>query len=487
MQARSNQVSQQCRLQQLPVGPVSQAQMRGFTALLALPAGLLTLLATSAVSAQDLQWPYNLPRTARYFPEDEARIGRNLDVQKQLAWEAPAGVKKMSGDEGEKFYLDYWSFGRSPEDDLSGQGNSTSEGHALRPAIARHTDHDRRNTRLLGRSNFERSFKCPAGTDSCSSIGHAGFCCESDETCVSTSSGVGCCPSGSTCGDGVGGCDTGGGYTSCHGGCCIPGASCEGGGCVFYGTETVTLTESVATRTTVASSTAVTTSGRTVTLAYPTTETVTSGYTTTKTVVAPSSSFICTSGFFSCPVKLGGGCCQNGQACVSDAHCRDVPSITSTTTVTPGAPIRPTSQSISDASVQTTTAVAGCPTGFYMCSAVYLGGCCRVGRNCQTTSCPSEDSTTLISSGRTIYVTGGSGVTTAGGQGSCAVGWSSCAAAQNGGCCPSGYQCGAASCIATNPGQKNTGKEAPSSASLVNWAWSFVLLGIFAAAGMIWL
>ena len=468
--------------------------MKDFAAVLALPASLLSIIASSTVHAQYLPWPYNLPRTARYYPEDEAHIKRNVEVQEKLAWQPPTGVKKMSGDEGEKFFLDYWGFDGTLHQFDEHDGGSETLGNLsippfLRPAIAPHTNHDRPSPRLLGRNIFERDYKCPAGTKSCSSIGQGDLCCELGETCVSTSSGVGCCPSGSTCGGGVSGCDTGAGYTSCpnspNGGCCIPGAVCEGTGCIFYGTETVTMTLETETVTTGASFRTETSSGRTVTVAYPTTKI--SAYTTTKTVTASvllSTGSTCTSGFFSCPVSLGGGCCRNGQGCATDTQCSEV---TSTTTVKPGAPILPTSQSISAATVKTTTAVANCPTGFYMCSAVYLGGCCRVGRDCHTTSCPPQDTKTLISSGRTIYVTGAGGAAATGGGGSCANGWFSCPALDNGGCCPSGYQCGQASCIATNPGQKKTAKQAPSSANVLRWAWGFLGLGIVAAVGMIWL
>lgn len=62
------------------------------------------------------------------------------------------------------------------------------------------------------------------------------------------------------------------------------------------------------------------------------------------------------------------------------------------------------------------------------------------------TSCPATSSTTIISSGLTIVVPVGAAATTANPTGSCASGWFSCAASVGGNCCPSGYECGTASC-----------------------------------------
>lgn len=107
-------------------------------------------------------------------------------------------------------------------------------------------------------------------------------------------------------------------------------------------------------------------------------------------------------------------------------------------------PARPTSSSTT--SHASTSRVDICPTGFYACSAVYHGGCCQTGRNCDTTSCPTTSSTTFTSNGETIVVpvTTGSSHNT----GKCARGWFSCADTAGGGCCPVGFACGT-SCTAT--------------------------------------
>lgn len=201
---------------------------------------------------------------------------------------------------------------------------------------------------------------------------------------------------------------------------------------------------------------------------------------------------VCSTGFHSCPASLGGGCCPTGQACGS-AVCPDITSSTASAMV-------PVSASdVSTATSQTTTTpVSGCPTNYYMCSAVYLGGCCQVGRNCDSTSCPAPSTTILApgnvgtSDGTTVVVTSTSTTTpgetatsaAAGSQGSCNNGWFSCAASAGGGCCPSGYVCGA-SCSATVSGVASQPKEAASEASVRAWAWSFLLLGVSTGLGMV--
>ena len=132
-----------------------------------------------------------------------------------------------------------------------------------------------------------------------------------------------------------------------------------------------------------------------------------------------------------------------------------------------------------------------CPIGFYQCSAVYHGGCCRVGRDCQTSSCPTTASSSLITTdGVTIVVPVGGGTastasaaassagtgpitstattTSAAQTGTCATGWSSCPASLSGGCCPSGFTCGTSNCqsaSAANGSPSDVGKIAPSAAA----------------------
>src|SRR5690348_7797091 len=82
--------------------------------LAALPPSLLFFLAhtllPSVATASQPPWPYNLPPDVKYYPEDEKMIKRDLDIQRRLLHSPVKGVRKMTGDPGEKFYLDYWRF-----------------------------------------------------------------------------------------------------------------------------------------------------------------------------------------------------------------------------------------------------------------------------------------------------------------------------------------------------------------------------------------
>jgi hypothetical protein len=149
--------------------------------------------------------------------------------------------------------------------------------------------------------------------------------------------------------------------------------------------------------------------------------------------------------------------------------------------------------------LEPTPSDASCPTGFYMCSAHYLGGCCRVGRNCDTTSCPTSDSTELVSNGVTIGGAGGVAASTSTTtldpdassaastqDGTCANGWFLCSESDGGGCCPADYVCGA-SCTATISGVADQAKQQPSGAEAVSWAWGFFVLALGTGVGMVWL
>ena len=233
--------------------------------LLSLPASLLVLIANSPCpTTSEAQWPYNLPPAVKYYPEDEVHIKRDVAIRERMAFQAPAGLRKMTGDEGEKFFLEYWSFDdyspdtastqdvriRSEEAMASRRANYTNVdywnetiGADLLPPFSLHsvqTTELRPLLRLFHRTILDsRAFQCPQNTVNCSSIGRPNSCCASDETCIIvTDTGlgdVGCCPDGQTCGGSVSSCDTANGYTSCpnssNGGCCIPDYTCDDVGC----------------------------------------------------------------------------------------------------------------------------------------------------------------------------------------------------------------------------------------------------------------
>ncbi|KIW05229.1 uncharacterized protein PV09_03767 [Verruconis gallopava] len=441
--------------------------MKGFVRMLSLPPALLALVALSTSTAySEPQWPYEVPAHIKVYPEDEHLAKRGLSAMEMLATRTPIGVHKMTDDEEEMFFLDYWQF----EEDENMQcpnarrslpaefANETLDRGLLPPLLAHSNSPSQRRLQdripIFARSNiFARDYACPSGTYSCVSIDRPYSCCLTGEVCVSVQDtglgDVGCCPQGETCNGKVAACNTAAGYKSCPGysggGCCIPGFDCSGIGCAINGTETVT--------------------------------------TTAPTVTVTG----CPASYTSCPASLGGGCCKSGISCGSGGSCltSSSTSVSVYTTITTyptsatvaGAPARPTGSSDSgEATTPSTTTVgteviAICPTNYYFCSAYYRPGCCRIGRDCSLTNCPSAtSSSTLVSNGVTVVVPEGSliggssyvttavitGVTVAAATttlrtGSCQAGWLSCGQDVGGGCCPPNFACGTM-CSATAAG-----------------------------------
>jgi hypothetical protein len=210
--------------------------------------------------------------------------------------------------------------------------------------------------------------------------------------------------------------------------------------------------------------------------------------TTTSAIITSTptstSAYTCSTGFFSCPASVGGGCCMNGRTCATGASCLgDDP----TSTQAPLAPVRPTSGAVTSSASPPNDV---CPTGFYVCSAYYPSGCCRVGRDCKTTgSCELPTSTIINTNGVVIVAPTGVGVaTTAAPQGgSCPSAWYSCPANRGGNCCPNGYECGE-QCTATASGQSGVSqKVAPSSASFVSELsiWTLALASFMVGIAML--
>ncbi|KAI9841008.1 MAG: hypothetical protein M1837_001083 [Sclerophora amabilis] len=268
--------------------------MRQILSLLALPVSIVLFLPrnpslVSAAAASAEQWPYNLPEHAKYWPEDGPLRKRELEASQGPLLQAPrmpAGVRKMGGDEGEKFYMEFWEFdgqqesqspslegpaiieGRhaslgklrsrsSEEDELTEYANATMT-FPYKPALLRHTaeqtslnPHFKRGfsyySSLFARSPRaalaalqKRAFECPSGTNDCAEIGRSGSCCSQGEKCqivpdTGTGGDVGCCPEGKSCSGNLGECDIG--FTKCSdnlgGGCCIPMYICIDLGCEY--------------------------------------------------------------------------------------------------------------------------------------------------------------------------------------------------------------------------------------------------------------
>ncbi|KAJ6150900.1 hypothetical protein N7470_007494 [Penicillium chermesinum] len=365
--------------------------------LLTLAVGLLSGSICSAEQHVDPSAPDQRNRGNVHNQENEI-LRRNADIEARLAQTPVQGVKKMSHDEGEKFFLDYWTFvddsvGRQAKRDVEGAPNeelfynntnmASEDSGEYDMILPRHfpaktsLPQEQSVDGVLGR----RDFKCPTDTYACLSIGRPDRCCSIQDTCQlvqDTGSGdVGCCQKGLTCSGEVGLCPAN--YETCPqdlgGGCCIPGYECVPGGCAYVAVVTITVHSSVTVSTVTYSTT-------------PQTPSSTTSAHTTKTETTDSL----------------------------------VP------------PARPTS--LTTATHATTSRVDVCPTGFYACSAVYQGGCCQTGRDCDTASCPKTASTTFVSDGVTVVEPVATG---AKGTGACAGGWFSCADEAGGGCCPSGY------------------------------------------------
>ncbi|KAI9167576.1 hypothetical protein HJFPF1_03707 [Paramyrothecium foliicola] len=342
--------------------------------------------------------------------------------------EAPRAVKKLTPDLGEKLLAKDLAFSLpyiSPYDALLFQLSRPEDDppsaspHLLRRAFAQHYDDTSEN--VLRRAAealamLERRAACPSGMNSCADIGSPNKCCQQGTYCTSvqdsTVGGVACCPQGSSCGGNVGNCpsDAGAG--------CVLSVSASSSRTTATETEVATTTEDAppdtitTTRTTVIegepSTVVVTLTVTTGASAEPTTRT------STEVVTVSESESI------------------SGSA-------------------TGNAPWRPTSGPDTTSAPEPTQ--TGCPTGFYGCLATHGGGCCRTDRNCETASCPPQDSTTIVSDGATVVVAATDVPPEA--TSTCADGWFMCGAEAGpvAGCCPSGFQCGTASCFSVQASQ----------------------------------
>ncbi|OBT76146.1 hypothetical protein VF21_04821 [Pseudogymnoascus sp. 05NY08] len=421
--------------------------------LLALPPSLL-LLPSYATSAHAHNNGAALPPPA-HLPEPEV-IQRRQEIAARIgAGTKPVRVRKMSEDEGEMFFNEYWGFEAREEGEGGQHGGdvlrreyeseedvsqrNASAAFSFRPAFAIHEAESstprglseaqalhHRSSRALA-ALLKRAFQCPTGTTACTSISQPNYCCASTESCITiTDTGlgpVGCCPSGQSCAGDITHCAAG--QTACPqslgGACCVAGFVCFDVGCV---------------------SSVVVTSITTVTQ-IPTKPSTTSTPVTTTT---PSST----------------------QAV--------------TTTEGPAPPVRGTGESstVAPPTTSLTSDAEACPTGFYACSAYFPGaGCCRVGRDCAQTFCPTTGSVTVISGGVTVAVPEGTAATTATGAGRCASGWTGCG---GGGCCPGGWECGV-SCVsvwggATSVVAKGAENGGGRGGSVGGWGLVVAVLGV---------
>ncbi|KAI1501983.1 hypothetical protein F5X99DRAFT_185585 [Biscogniauxia marginata] len=441
--------------------------------------------------------------------------GHGQDNEQRLQKRSlPTAIKKMSLDEGEKFMPEFYAFA-PPQSYAEAQSSSpsspfwaraalelTPEEEALlavnssatisyRPPFPRHYDYQwaekgaGADTDVGGRGDGGwrsgsiyrrardalaklqgRQFSCPDGTASCDNIDQPNYCCVEGTTCfvvtnAPNAGNVGCCPEGQNCGGSVGTCADD--STACPaevgGGCCVPGFVCADVGCVASSASVITST--------------------TVTSTVRTSPTPTTQVITVIVTVTPSSTPTPTTSTVTRTTTAGGE--------------------TETETEPGGGipPVRPTSSgdtttsTTAPSSPSPTTASDYCPTGFYACLARAGSGCCRTGRDCQTTSCPPPSPmTTYTANGVTVAVPAGdaSAASAAGPESApgCAGGWFMCDA-DGGGCCPVGYACGTASCTLQNAVETATvQKEVPGrAAERVRAAWGVVVV-VVGAWVLVW-
>lgn len=425
------------------------------------PASLLLFITTAPTVSQafEVPWPFGIQPLSESQSRHGSLTGGDGRVVTDHLTQVPIAVRKMSSDQGEMFFPEYWQFeqqtngasklqldrrrptprslGPLEDEPTVKDWANASIPQPLQAPFSLHTN-DQLNTRpllsrllrspeaIFGLDN--RDFACPGGTNACTSINRPYSCCAAGLIChVITDVGlgdVGCCQPGAVCGDAVSGCPGGDSLCSSGGGCCIPGSVCDGVGCVV-GTTVISTIEPTVTESHTSSSTPTSSSSTTPVIipaaSLTSTSTSTATTSTTSTVTASPSGSSSTSATQS--------------------------------TESPAAAIRPTSSAVptttTTASPVTVTA-SQCPTGYFQCSAYYHAGCCQVGRDCSLTSCPVASSTLAVNSdGVTVAVPSGTGGAAVGlGEGGCAQGWFSCPSGQGGGCCPSGYACGT-SCTAT--------------------------------------
>lgn len=143
-----------------------------------------------------------------------------------------------------------------------------------------------------------------------------------------------------------------------------------------------------------------------------------------------------------------------------------------------GAPFRPTNDDDGPSN-------SFCPTGFYACEARAEGGCCQTGRDCETTSCPPVEMTTIITQGVTIAVPVDDVPDEEATQ-TCAGGWFLCDEddedEDEAGCCPDGYKCGKVSCSVSSASETaEVQKERPGSGAE---RVGSVLMGVLGCLGV---
>ncbi|KAM0415749.1 hypothetical protein ACHAPT_013297 [Fusarium lateritium] len=443
--------------------------MRSLSALLALPASLIVLL--SQASAESAA-----PTAVKKLPPNS---NHHKILREHLAF---APLRILSPREAAAAAISFLD----EQDDEFLALNGTER--RFRPAFAPHRDEARDG--VLRRAAealalLQRRSSCPQGMNSCSDIDSEVKCCQEGTYCVDVgdtiAGGVACCPNGASCGGGVGACPSD--ATSCAaelgGGCCIPGYVCQGLGCVPSASATRTST-AVQSSTQANSPITITTTQTTIIEGNPSTIVVTLTVTerpsaepttqTTTEVVTTSEEESTTDS-------------EETTEPEQESTTSRTRTATATGSITGGAPYRPTGTTITTGTSESGDTQTGCPTGFYGCLATHGGGCCRTDRDCDVHECPAP-STTIISDGVTIVLLATDAPPAPGPTSTCADGWFLCGANAGpvAGCCPTGYDCGTASCFTVQASQTaRVQKEFPKAGASVREGPTVILAGLAAA------
>ena len=222
---------------------------------------LVVLLSISPSSSYELPWVSRV-KSPRRSTAEELEMKRGVAGQPLSSYpEArPIAVRKMSDDEGEMFFPEYWTFEASSQDNVNMPQNPTLD---KRKPVLPPPDHESSDLLLQNASILPplqapfalhsnepilpllrrliplqaRQFGCPANSNPCTNIDRPNSCCPADQMCqriTNTGNGdVGCCAIGQSCSQELTSCQDG--YESCPGaqggGCCVPGSSCMGIGC----------------------------------------------------------------------------------------------------------------------------------------------------------------------------------------------------------------------------------------------------------------
>ena len=244
--------------------------MLSLAALQLFPASLLLFIATAPTVTQALDngWAFRLRPSLWSKSGKESLPRRDETTITHHMNQVPIAVRKMTGDQGEMFFPEYWQFeagtngapkldqdrgkptprSLSPLEDVSTVKDwpNASMPHPLQAPFSLHTNVQLDTRPLISRllrspgaifALDTRDYACPGGTDACTAINRPNSCCTAGLICQLTTNvglgDVGCCEPGQACGQEVSGCPEE--YTLCPnslgGGCCIPGSACNGVGC----------------------------------------------------------------------------------------------------------------------------------------------------------------------------------------------------------------------------------------------------------------